>query len=215
MTATARPASVLVTDLSRALQIGKAAEHIVCAELILLGFNAFLADAGLPYDLIVDLGAGGILRIQVKATLGQYKRKDGRVTAYRFGLRKGRHYQRIPLGSVDAFAFVALNIRRVAYVHASQVLGRDGNTFGLVEFCDDTNERRWGSRTFSKFAQFPPREEPPDTKQCFHCGTDKPASAEFFALNKRCRGGINGICRDCSRSKNTRQSRERRVAKPS
>lgn len=154
--------------LSRELQIGKAAEHLVCAELILQGFNAFLADAGLPYDVVVDIGGRGLLRLQVKATLGEYKRKDGRASAYRFGLRKGRNYQRIPVGAVDAFAFVALDIRKVAYVHAAHVLNPQGETAVLIEFCDDTNSRRWGARTFSRFAQFPPQEEAPNTKKCFH-----------------------------------------------
>jgi hypothetical protein len=36
--------------LSTELQTGKAAEHLVCCDLILQGYSAFLADAGLPYD---------------------------------------------------------------------------------------------------------------------------------------------------------------------
>jgi hypothetical protein len=40
----------------RALELGKAAEHIVCADLILAGYRAFLADQGLPYDVVFDQG---------------------------------------------------------------------------------------------------------------------------------------------------------------
>jgi len=31
------------------LEIGKAAEHLVCADLILKGYRSFLADQGLPF----------------------------------------------------------------------------------------------------------------------------------------------------------------------
>ncbi len=34
--------------LSKELQIGKAGEHLVCCDLIQQGYNAFLADQGLP-----------------------------------------------------------------------------------------------------------------------------------------------------------------------
>src|SRR5687767_8883562 len=42
--------------LSTSLQLSKASEHLACAELILQGFNAFIVDAGLPYDILADRG---------------------------------------------------------------------------------------------------------------------------------------------------------------
>lgn len=39
--------------LSKELQLGKAGEHLVCFDLINQGYNAFLADQGLPYDVVV------------------------------------------------------------------------------------------------------------------------------------------------------------------
>jgi hypothetical protein len=199
--------------LSRELQIGKAAEHLVCAELILRGFNAFLADAGQPYDLLVDTGTV-VLRLQVKATRApyRYERSDGRTTdSYRFGLRKGRRYARIDPRSVDVFAFVALDSRRIAFLNVAELLRPDGRVAGLVEFCDEVDDRRWGTRTFQRCVAFPPPSQR-DAKPCFRCGKEYPATAEHFALNKRCRGGINGICRTCSRTRNTAQSRARRSA---
>lgn len=41
-------------NLSNELQIGKAAEHLVCCDLILQGYNAFLTDQGVPFDIVVE-----------------------------------------------------------------------------------------------------------------------------------------------------------------
>lgn len=209
------------TRLSRELQVGKAAEHLVCCELILRGFNAFLADAGLPYDVLVET-VHGVLRVQVKASLTpyRYERKGGSrigrvVDGYRFGLRRGRGFKRIDAASVDVFAFVALDSRRIAYLRTSELLTPDGRVVGLVEFACEADHRRWGHRTFQKCAEFPVGERTSDnTKACFRCGEVKPADTEHFTPNKRCRGGVNGICRDCHRiydaaAKRAQRERER------
>jgi hypothetical protein len=52
---------------SRELEMGKAAEHLVCADLLMKGYNAFLSDQGLPYDVVIDLGRR-LVRVQVKGT---------------------------------------------------------------------------------------------------------------------------------------------------
>ena len=62
------------------LEIGKAAEHLVCYDLLLKGYNAFLSDQGLPYDIIVDLGSR-ILRVQVKGTRRPKNPMPGRAPA--------------------------------------------------------------------------------------------------------------------------------------
>ena len=36
------------------LQIGKAGEYLVCADLILRGFVAYPSEQGLPYDIVLD-----------------------------------------------------------------------------------------------------------------------------------------------------------------
>ena len=41
---------------SNELQIGKAGEYIVCADLIIQNYIAFLSEQGLPYDIIMDSG---------------------------------------------------------------------------------------------------------------------------------------------------------------
>ena len=47
--------------------MGKAAEHLVCADLLMKGYNAFLSDQGLPFDVVIDLGRR-LFRVQVKGT---------------------------------------------------------------------------------------------------------------------------------------------------
>ena len=38
------------------LELGKAAEHLVVADLILSGYRAYLTEQGLPYDVVVTRG---------------------------------------------------------------------------------------------------------------------------------------------------------------
>jgi hypothetical protein len=103
----------------RALEIGKAAEHLVCADLILSGHRAFLTDQGLPYDVVFDHG-GRLLRVQVKSTSVSrpVPGRPGSPLSYIFHVRRaGRGARRI-IGNdeFDLLALVALDIRVVAYV---------------------------------------------------------------------------------------------------
>lgn len=41
--------------ISKTIQIGHAAEHLMVADLLLQGYTAFLAGPQLPYDVVVDL----------------------------------------------------------------------------------------------------------------------------------------------------------------
>lgn len=131
-----------VLGLSRELQIGKAAEHLVVADIILQGYSAFLADAGLPYDVVVDVD-GALLRVQVKATMGGM---PTRPHVYRFGLRAGKGVRRRQSGTADLFAFVALDTKAVAYVPSSVVSRPDGSYFLAVEFTSRSEPVRVGQR---------------------------------------------------------------------
>jgi hypothetical protein len=101
------------------LELGKAAEHLVCADLILQGYRAFLSDQGLPYDVLVDVGER-FVRIQVKATRGP-KNPDPRTRAskgYFFHLRRAgkRGRRRYPADAFDIYALVAMDRRIIAYL---------------------------------------------------------------------------------------------------
>jgi hypothetical protein len=105
-------------DLSE-LEVGKAAEHLVVADLILLGRRAYLSDQGLPYDVVVDID-GRLIRLQVKATRKPkpIPQRAVREAAYMFHTRRGgkggqRRYSAIHF---DMLALVALDIRQIAYM---------------------------------------------------------------------------------------------------
>lgn len=109
------------TEYADDLEVGKAAEHLVCAHLILTGYRAFLSDQGLPYDILVDVG-GNLLRVQVKATRKPKNHDPAtRVSpGYLFHLRRagkgGR--RRYPANAFDLYALVALDRQAIAYLPA-------------------------------------------------------------------------------------------------
>ena len=108
----------VVTDLAA----GTAAEHLVCADLLMLGFNAFLADQNCAYDVAVDI-AGRLVRVQVKATRQQRSipQRAEHVPAYMWHVRRaGKGGRRVyGSGEFDLLALVALDIGRIAYLPPS------------------------------------------------------------------------------------------------
>jgi hypothetical protein len=128
----------LDNGLSTSLQVGKAAEHLACASLLLQGYNAFLSEAGLPYDILVDHN-GKFHKIQVKSTCKMIQsrpKKNGAtyLSTYRFAIRKGRVMQRkIKLDTCDFLALVALDIKAVAFVPTSMMNREDGYSKQCIE----------------------------------------------------------------------------------
>jgi len=121
------------------LEFGKAAEHLVVADLILSGHRAYLSDQGLPYDVVID-DAGTLYRIQVKATrtVRPVPQRAIFTPGYLFHVRRAgkggkRRYEN---GEFDLVAFVALDIRMIAYmpfidaIKQSIVLRPPGHTAG-------------------------------------------------------------------------------------
>jgi hypothetical protein len=108
------------------LEIGKAAEHLVVADLILAGYRAFLSDQGLPYDVIIDDG-GSLYRVQVKATRGlkAVPQRSAYTPGYLFHTRRaGKGGRRRYRGDeFDLLALVALDIRVIAYMRFADVPG--------------------------------------------------------------------------------------------
>lgn len=112
-----------LTPANRALEVGKAAEHLVCADLILAGHKAFLADQGMPYDVVADV-SGRLVRIQVKSTAGHRnvpQRSLAETPVYQFHIRRaGKGGKRvIKVGEFDLLALVALDVRVIAYMALS------------------------------------------------------------------------------------------------
>lgn len=115
------PPSQPVTDLVA----GIAAEHLVCADLLLAGWRAFLTDQYCPYDLAVEV-EDRLLRIQVKATRSARPtpQRTSYVPAYMWHVRRaGKGGARVyGADEFDLLALVALDIRRIAYLPPSSKL---------------------------------------------------------------------------------------------
>ena len=100
------------------LDIGKAGEHIVIADLLLRGVKAFITDQNLPYDVVADCGTGNLMRLQVKTTRQIRKISQRANPIYFFhikrtGKKNRKVYQR---NDFDGFALVALDIREIFYL---------------------------------------------------------------------------------------------------
>lgn len=118
--------AALSTDSNMSLELGKAAEHLVCANLIMSGYRCYLSDQGLPYDVIIDLG-GRLVRVQVKSTCfprNMNARGRSERVGYTFHVRKrGKNQKAVRLNEsmCDIVAMVALDILAIAYLPISEV----------------------------------------------------------------------------------------------
>jgi DNA-binding CsgD family transcriptional regulator len=103
--------------------VGLAGQYLTCCDLILKGLVAYPVAEGLPYDLVID-GISRFLRVQVKTTWKSVvaKNESSANKSYVFNFQHGRgkykkgSYQE---DEADIFALVALDIRKVGYVKAT------------------------------------------------------------------------------------------------
>ena len=104
---------------SKKLQIGKAGEYLVCADLIMKGFIAFPSEQGLPYDVLLDTGEK-LLKVQVKTTekarIVQQRRNP--TPAYIFNIKRaGANGKTIyEEEEIDLFALVCLDTMQIGYL---------------------------------------------------------------------------------------------------
>lgn len=118
------------------LQTGKAAEYLVCADLILKGYIAYPSEQGLPYDVVLDNGKN-LIKIQVKATRG-FKRLNNsseKNPFYIFNIgMNGKNHKRkeYSKSDVDVFAIVALNTYEIGYLKNNDV--KTSMNFRVSEF---------------------------------------------------------------------------------
>lgn len=103
------------------LEFGKAAEHLVCADLILSGYSCFLSDAGSPFDIVME-HSDRLWRVQVKAT-AILKRSSASLmsaAAYEFDLTRcgvpGSPIRKSSAKDFDFLALVAMDIWQIAYM---------------------------------------------------------------------------------------------------
>jgi len=107
------------------LQIGKAGEYLVCADLILNGFVAFLSEQGLPFDVVLNYN-GRLFKVQVKTTRRprEVPQRKTSIPAYIFNIGRNGNNNRHNCycdTQVDLFALVALDTRQIAYLLNSEV----------------------------------------------------------------------------------------------
>ena len=111
---------MIITDL----QAGTAGEYLVCADLILKGYNAYLSSQGLPYDILADVD-GELIKIQVKTTRKEraIPQRKKYTPAYLFYIKRcgKKGVKEYGENDFDVMALVALDIKRVAYVRKKQV----------------------------------------------------------------------------------------------
>ena len=106
------------------LEVGKAGEHLVCADLIMKGYKAYLTDQGLSYDVIVDIN-NKLLRIQVKTTLHSsfIPQRKQNYKSYKFNCRRcgkgGR--KEYSNNDVDIVAFVCIEDNLIGYLKIEDV----------------------------------------------------------------------------------------------
>ena len=139
----------VITDLAA----GAAGEHLVCADLLLQGYRAFLSDQNCPYDVAVDVG-GRLIRIQVKSTrqAKALPQRVGHHPAYMWHVRRAgkggaRTYGD---GEFGLLALVALDCRRIAYLPPSL----QAQTVHIRPH-DDPAPPANGGKSGKTFAQFP------------------------------------------------------------
>lgn len=116
------------------IQAGKAGEYLVCADLLLKGYTAFVVEQALAYDVVVDLN-GRIFRVQVKTTRAPRATGDRDLTpAYFFNVRRmgkgGR--KAYTKDDADIFALVALDRRHIGYIAEADV--RKTMVFRIQDF---------------------------------------------------------------------------------
>tara|TARA_R110000850_G_scaffold266703_1_gene397221 strand:+ start:86 stop:682 length:597 start_codon:yes stop_codon:yes gene_type:complete len=102
------------------LKIGVAGEYLVCADLILSGYDAFKTEQGMPYDIVLDVD-GALIKVQVKTTRAakEIPQRKTSIPAYIFNIGtngKGGKRKKYDSNQVDLFALVCLDTKSIAYL---------------------------------------------------------------------------------------------------
>jgi hypothetical protein len=134
----------------RSLNAGRAGEHIVLADLYLSGLNPMKTGEGCVYDLALDF-KGKLIKIQCKSTLGP---RDDNVKRYRFSVTKSADNnthirKKYSSTEVDIIAFVALDLKVVAYLPLSSLANWNVDFYSSAEILKSRRSSR--SRLISEY----------------------------------------------------------------
>lgn len=110
--------------ISKELNIGRAGQYIVLADLLERGVQAYDTGEGVSYDVVADT-EGRLIRLQVKATQKMRVLKQASNPVYFFHLKRAgkngaRFYNQ---NDFEAFALVAMDKRQVFYLPFDDHLG--------------------------------------------------------------------------------------------
>lgn len=110
--------------ISKELNLGRAGEYIVLADLLLNGIQAFDTGQGVAYDVIAEIN-NRLIKLQVKTTQKMRLLADHKNPNYFFHLKRAgkngsKHYS---IGDFDAFALVALDRKIVFYLPFDNKVG--------------------------------------------------------------------------------------------
>jgi hypothetical protein len=116
------PSVASEADYFRERNLARAAEHLVCFDILRRGMTAFISAEGLPYDVVGDIG--GLRRIQVKSTRVTQRPSNGYdYSVYRFKHGKGSGSLQKYVGETDLLAFVAMDRRLIMYTRPENIPG--------------------------------------------------------------------------------------------
>lgn len=111
---------------SKELNIGRAGEYLVMFDLLSKGYQAFLTDQGVAYDVVLDLGSR-LVRLQVKTTQKPAKmNKEYANNVYLFSVRRAGRGGARSYGTheFDGFALVALDRKSVYYYPFNETINK-------------------------------------------------------------------------------------------
>lgn len=111
---------------SKELNIGRAGEYLVMFDLLSKGYQAFLTDQGVAYDVVLDLGCR-LVRLQVKTTQKPAKmNKEYANNVYLFNVRRAGRGETRSYGTheFDGFALVALDRKSVYYYPFKETINK-------------------------------------------------------------------------------------------
>lgn len=116
-------------ERDRRTRLSKAGEFLAAAELTTQGFDVSVAGEKLAYDLLADLN-GRLFKVQVKAASFNADRQSYRFCTNRCSHKAAGKSRPYTSEDVDLFAFVAVDIRAVAFFAAADVV--DGGIVDLT-----------------------------------------------------------------------------------
>lgn len=133
------------TPASEANTCGRAGEHLVCADILSRGYECFIAEGRLPYDVVADIN-GRMIRIQVKTTSGirPCPQRLNHTPVYMWNARKfgkGSRHSYHPTDT-DLVAYVALDRRVIAYRTSERIA--QSTVLRIAEYRDQYQSKTGG-----------------------------------------------------------------------